>query len=1031
MESPARTLDPAQHVELRQTAILFFQMPDLEDVTDDGDWEMAHRSVARCRETVGRVVSAHGGMVVAHIGARSMAVFGIPTAHGNDAERAVRAALALRQASSELQLTPACDSRVHIGIATGQVLCSQHADGINLTGSACRDAARIVEAAAPGEVWISERVYEALYTAIDAQPAENAAGLDLTEQSGVWRVRGFHGAGTTHLPGPFVGRRSELRQLLGILELTAAIQVGHTVLLRGEAGIGKSRLLDQLEQRARERGFGCHKAQTLDFGGGANDTPIRSLLCGLLDIDRDAGSPQRQAALEGAIESGVLLEGDLVFINAALDLPQPIELQRLHDAMDKEARQRGQRQAFVNLMTRKSAQTPLLLMVEDIHWAAEDARGRLAELAVSARSCRVVLALTTRTEDDPIDASWRAAAREAVFSSIDLAPLSGAEATEMAAHYRCSDAAFVRSCVERAQGNPLFLDQLLLSGDAQRSSLPGSVHSIVLARMDRLASHDRRAVEAAAVLGQRFSLLALRQVLGDATYSCSPLVGHSFVQAEGSEYRFVHALIQEAVYASVLGSRRRALHARAAQWFAERDPARQAEHLDAAGDPDAASSYLRAARHDEGKGALSGALRLCERGLQLEPGPDLRYELTFLRARLLLDLGQVDTSIGAHRDALEVAPDEAGKRRALLGLAACFRIHDRHREALATLEQLEAAAEQSATPAELVQVHLLRGNLHFPLGEIEACLASHERARELAAQAGSVELRASVLGSLGDALYLGGRMLSAHEQYRCCVDLACDQHLAQIRAAYLPMLGLTHLYRNEMPQCRRISQAALELARQIGAFRSEIVAHSVLWDAALYAGEWERAREHAECGLEMARRVGARRFEAEAMFSLALALHALDVRHEPMVLLERAQAISNEVGAAFCGPWICAVLAFVTKAPQAQRRALARGEKLLASPCVSHSHLHFYQWAIEVTLELKDWDATLRYARFLENYTRAEPFPFADLVIRRGRLLARWGSGLHDDETLGALHALRSEAAGLGLLAAVPHLDAAIGEAAH
>jgi tetratricopeptide (TPR) repeat protein len=916
-------------------------------------------------------------------------------------------------------------ARVHIGIATGQVLCSQLADGINLTGSACRDGARIMEAAAPGEVWISQRVYGALCTAIDAEAVDHAAYSGLAGQSGVWCVRGFRGPGATDPPRPFVGRRSELRQLLGALELTAAIRVGHTVLLRGEAGIGKTRLLDQLDQLARERGFGCHKAQTLDFGVGASDTPIRPLLYSLLDIDLDAGSPQRQAALERARETGLLLQDDLVFINAAVDLTQPAELQRLYDAMDNEARQRGQRQAFVNVITRKSAQAPLLLMVEDIHWAAEDARQRLATLAVSARACPVLLALTTRTENDPSDASWRAAARGAVFSSIDLAPLSDAEATDMAAT-RCLDAAFVRSCVERAQGNPLFLDQLLRSADVQRSSLPASVHSIVLARMDQLAPHDRCAVEAAAVLGQRFSLPALRQVVEDATYSCSPLVCQGLIQSEGSEYRFVHALIQEAVYASVLRSRRRALHARAAQWFGERDPARQAEHLDAAGDPGAAAGYLRAARVDASQGALPRALRLCERiaaGVQL--GPALRADVAARSA---------PARFGTSRHV-----DRCTSRRARAGIrwsrkapcparARCLRSHPRSasRGAGNTRAGRDRGG-QGATPGELVQFHLLRGNLYFALGEIEACLASCERASALAAQAGSVELRASALGSLGDALYLAGRMLSAHEQYRRCVDLAHDEHLAQIRAAYLPMLGLTHLYRNDIPQCRRISEAALELARQLGAFRAEILAHSVLWDACLYAGEWQRAREHAECGVELARRVGARRFEAEAMFSLALALHALDVRHEPMALIDRAQAISNEVGPAFCGPWLCAVQAFVTKALGRDVEPWREEKDCLRAPCepqppafLSMGH------GGDAGAEGLGRSAALRSAS--RSYARAEPFPFAGLVIRRGRLLARWGSGLHDDETLGALRALRAEATDLGLMAAVPHLDAAIRE---
>jgi tetratricopeptide (TPR) repeat protein len=397
-----------------------------------------------------------------------------------------------------------------------------------------------------------------------------------------------------------------------------------------------------------------------------------------------------------------------------------------------------------------------------------------------------------------------------------------------------------------------------------------------------------------------------------------------------------------------------------------------------------------------------------------------------LRAHLLLDLGQVDISMTAHGAALALAPDGARKRRALLGVAACLRIQDRYQEALATLEQLEALAEQDATPADLVELHLLRGNLYFPLGKVDACLASHQRAGALADQDGSAHLRARALGSLGDAFFVGGRMLSAHEHYGRCLELADHEHLQHIKAAYLPMLGLTHLYRNELPQCRRICQTALELAREIGAFRAEIVARSVIWDACLYAGEWERAREHAEIGLALAKRVGARRFEAEAMFSLALALHALHVKREPKALVDRANAISKEIGAGFCGPWICAVLAFITKAPQARRCALAQGEELLKDPCVSHNHVHFYQWAIEATLELNDWDEALRYAGQLESYASFEPFPFADLLIRRARLLAHWGSGARDDTTLEQLRVLGAEAGDLMLSVLVPSVDTAI-----
>src|SRR5690606_452744 len=134
--------------------------------------------------------------------------------------------------------------------------------------------------------------------------------------------------------------------------------------------------------------------------------------------------------------------------------------------------------------------------------------------------------------------------------------------------------------IERAGGNPLFLEQLLRHAEGVADAgVPGSVQSLVQARLDHLSVRDKQAVQAAAVFGQRFALDALRHLVQDERYSCAALVERFLVRPAGDGYLFSHALIRDAVYDTLLRSRRRELHRRAATWFKERDPTLHAEQI--------------------------------------------------------------------------------------------------------------------------------------------------------------------------------------------------------------------------------------------------------------------------------------------------------------------------------------------------------------------------------------------------------------------------------------------------------------------
>ena len=186
--------------------------------------------------------------------------------------------------------------------------------------------------------------------------------------------------------------------------------------------------------------------------------------------------------------------------------------------------------------------------------------------------------------------------------------------------------------------------------------------------------------------------------------------------------------------------------------------------------------------------------------------------------------------------------------------------------------------------------------------------------------------------------------------------------------------------------------------------------------------EWPAART---CRA-LVRRLGAWRFEAQNLLFLARTLLAEERRLEAVELIQEAWKISCETSVGFSGPRVLSTLALATEDPAARQQALEEGERILKANAIRYNHLCFCRDAIDVSLGAGDWDAVHRYATALEDYTRAEPLPWADLFIARGRALAAFRSGVGDDGTVRALKQLRDEAQRVSLHTAVPALDAAL-----
>jgi DNA-binding SARP family transcriptional activator len=1016
---PART--PAAPA-VRHAIVMLADLHRFTTFAGETDPEMVHTYLIAYRRHVDDVVQAHGGVITNYIGARVMAAFGVHVAHDNEAERAVRAALTLRDTVPGLPAPGGWTLSPQIGLASGSLFTEVGPGPLVISGEPVSMAARIMEQAQGGEVLAAGWVRHALGERLRAEALPTVSVRGAARPVQVWRLSEW----LERVPRmhPFVGRQLELRQIAGLLEGCLASRTAQVLLVRGEAGIGKTRLLEELTRMGRARGFMAHRAAVLDFGAGSGGSALASLVRSLLGISERDGRDRARAAAEHAIERGEVERERAAFLYGLLELEVPESLDRT--AVDTGARQRAEEDVLAGLLRSHAQRSPLLLLVEDVHWADEATLAALARAAAASRALPVVLALSTRPEGDPIGTPWRSACAGCPVMTLDLGPLAASEAAELAASYFCQDQALVRSCVERAEGNPLFLDQLLRSAQSGSRVLPSTIHSIVLSRLDRLEASERSSLQAAAVLGQRFSVEAVQHLMQGAACACDSMIEKGLVRPHAGGYLFSHALIQEAVYASLLRSRRQELHRRAAQWYATRDVVLAAEHLDAAEDAGAAQAYAQAAKAEAERHQREGALRLAQRGLELTQDRALRHELTCLAGELLRELGRTEESVERYRAAVDSGEGAREKAQALFGLASGLRILDRPEEALAAVDRAEAYARQRNDPAELAQLCFLRGNLYFPLGEIDACVRAHEQAREYAERARSPTLQARALGSLGDAHYLRGEMLTAHEYFKLCVTLARAGNLQNVEAASLPMVGITHFYRNELAIAANVCREGAQLARSVGNLRAELVAHDVLSTVHLHAQRWQDAHDTAMEALALAQRVGARRFEADARGMLGAALYGLDRREQAEAMLEEALGVSREVGVRHTGPWILGTLSRVTRDPGKREAAWREAERLLEDGCVSHSHLHFYENAIEASLDCGDCARVERYAAALRQYTRREPLPWSELVVRRALALAAVARGDADAGVRGDLEALAQEAREAGLLIALPRIEAAL-----
>jgi tetratricopeptide (TPR) repeat protein len=708
----------------------------------------------------------------------------------------------------------------------------------------------------------------------------------------------------------------------------------------------------------------------------------------LLGLMPDSTPDVRTSAIDAVLAAGPVEPHLPPFLHEIAEAPLTPALRSLIDASDEASRRRGRREALAKVMLWALARGPMLVVAEDAHWADAAFVEALLPLTRLAVDHPLLLALTSRPENERLYEALRVQPAGAPLVTIDLGPLRPQDATAIVGHLSRLPEATLRQYVDRAGGNPLFLEQLLHNAAEMAGNLPPSLRSLVLARVDRLTASDRSALHAAAVLGERFDRAALQATLANPAYEPAGLLQAGLLRADGAELVFAHALIREAVQRSLLGEAQRTLHARAADWFAGRDPILCAVHLDRAGSPRAADACRLAAEDRLQRYRPAEALPLVERGLELAAPGDSRAALLLLKGDVLLDGGRAREAHAAYQDALQSGGDERSRSLALLGSASARRILDALPAALEDVAAAQVLAEAGGWLDIQARCRFVRGNLFFPLGRVDDCLVEHRAALDLAERAGNVEAKARALGGLGDAEYALGHMVSCGRYFRQCVEESRRIGLGRVEVSNLAMDAHALFFELRLGESLTAGHEAMARSVAVGQKRAELISQHACIVSLLELGRSEEARPFIDRARALVRDLEAWRFEPENLAFLAEVELERDRRDLAHSLVEEALALARKTAMGYWGAALLAVSARFSLDPGARAALTAEAEALLDGKAVSHNHYIARRHFIEMGRELGDPDVMESHAAKLAAFHRGEPMPFADFIVRRGRVLA-------------------------------------------
>jgi class 3 adenylate cyclase/tetratricopeptide (TPR) repeat protein len=705
-----------------------------------------------------------GGTVEKFIGDAVVAVFGAPVVHEDDPERAVRAALAVQEAITELNdADPSLALQVRVGVNTGEALVALDAspalgEGM-VSGDVINTSARLQAAAPPGGVLVGEATHRATERVIDYEPADPVAAKGKAGPVRVWRALAPRARFGVDLGGagraPLVGRDHEAAQLVGALARVRAERQPQLVTLVGVPGIGKSRLVQELWRVVDDDDeiILWRQGRSLPYGEGVAFWALGEMVkahAGILESDdADTASAKLARALSGL----TVAESERVWVERHL---RPLVGLVTDDGVGGDARGPEATAAWRRFLEATAEEGPAVLVFEDLHWADDGLLDFVDALSDRVSGVPLLVVCTARPELLERRPGWGGGKRNA--QTVSLPPLTD-EATASLLHALLGQSALPASTqsalLRSAGGVPLFAEELarmLDTGDGYEE-VPQTLQGIVAARIDGLPDDEKRLLHAASILGKVFWSDGLAATSGDEPWSLDErlhaLERKEFIRRErrsavegARQYAFVHALVRDTAYGQIPRAARARGHRLAAEWI-ESLPGDRAEDR-----AEVLAHHLTSAIE---YGAAAGAAV-----------DDLRP----LAARALQQAGDRAWSLGVpieaarfYRAAIEIAPGVEADPRLLFGLgrSLVYAENAGERELEQAVDGLLARGDVMTAAEALIALHEVR----WVGGQTGTGLL--ERACKLVADRLDTRVGAYAVGSLGRFYGLAGRTTEAVE----------------------------------------------------------------------------------------------------------------------------------------------------------------------------------------------------------------------------------------------------------------------------
>jgi class 3 adenylate cyclase/tetratricopeptide (TPR) repeat protein len=832
--------------ERKVVTVVFCDLVEFTARAEQLDPEDVRAILGPYHERVRSELERHGGTVEKFIGDAVMALFGAPTAHEDDPERAVRAALAIRDFAVEEGL------ELRVGVTTGEALVSLSAlpsEGEGMaSGDVVNTAARLQSAAPVNGILADETTYRATRQAVDYREAPAVEAKGKAEPIAVREAlaaRSRFGVDVTHhARAELVGRERELAVVRDAFERARHERTPLLVTLVAVPGMGKSRLVYELQRivDAEPELVTWRQGRCLAYGDGVAFWALAEIVKAQAGISERDTETEAAEKLHSVIVDALADESDARWVESHL---RPLV------GLEAETGLGGDRRgeafaAWRRFLEALAEERPLVLVLEDLHWADEGLLDFVDELIDWLSGVPLLVVCSARPELFERRPGWGGGKINA--STIGLSPLSQEQTALLISHLlerSLLPAEIQQALLERSEGNPLYAEQFAQlyreRGSADDLPLPETLQGIVAARLDGLSSEEKAVLQDASVVGKVFWTGALRRSESAATPLLHSLERKGFltrqrrssVDSEG-EWAFAHMLLRDIAYGQIPRAERAGKHRETAEW------------IESLGRPEDHAELL--AFH--WRSALELARSSGQKTEDLETPARIAFRSAGERA---FSVNSYLAAASYHLEALDLCPEEDAERPELLYRLADALFVAADERALSALERARDALLVAGDRERAAQAELSLSRIWWHRGQRDESIAHMSRAEELAGSQRS-PARARVIANIARTRSIAGERENGLRLAREALEMAESLGLDELRAHALATISLAKMYLED-PSGVKDGERALEIALAINSPQAGSIANNVAVQA-FVKFDLRRTGELFTEGLEIAERFG-------------------------------------------------------------------------------------------------------------------------------------------------------------------------------